>query len=81
MAGVAWARSAGGTARRDHELIPIGDSWNPLETSSARGDRLEPKVRIELTAYALPRRCSTTELLGHAGRWYQGVARRSGARQ
>jgi hypothetical protein len=56
MAGVAWARSAGGTARRDHELIPIGDSWNPLETSSARGDRLEPKVRIELTAYALPRR-------------------------
>src|ERR1035438_3303232 len=36
---------------------------------------LEPKVRIELTAYALPRRCSTTELLGHAGRWYQASRR------
>jgi hypothetical protein len=28
----------------------------------------EPKVGIEPTAYALPRRCSTSELLGPAGR-------------
>jgi hypothetical protein len=42
---------------------------------------LEPKVRIELTAYALPRRCSTTELLGHAGRWYQGAVSGSGPRE
>ena len=30
--------------------------------------RAEPKVGIEPTAYALPRRCSTSELLGPAER-------------
>ena len=40
--------------------LRVGTRWD-------RGfPQVEPKVGIEPTAYALPRRCSTTELLGLA---------------
>ena len=34
------------------------------ELTSGLAVRMEPKVGIEPTAYALPRRCSASELLG-----------------
>ena len=39
----------------------------PLSNSKSILPGAEPKVGIEPTAYALPRRCSTSELLGPAG--------------
>jgi hypothetical protein len=41
---------------------------SPLSNSKSILPGAEPKVGIEPTAYALPRRCSTSELLGPAGR-------------
>ena len=61
----AWSPNARPTTGQEWRCPESrGIPENRVQNGRRRG--LEPKVRIELTAYALPRRCSTTELLGQA---------------